>query len=204
MKRTLPVLTAVFTIFVIGGPVDIAGAQGRGAGARRGGPPATATPPPAQPPAPVTPPDVAGRGRPETAGRGRGEAATPPSQVAGRGRASGAEQEQAPAWARERRPPTAGELVAHNPQLAARLQKLLPGVDLQAASAGFSNLGQFVAAAHVSNNLGIPFDQVKAKMLKEGMNLGEAIQALRPTADVKAAAGGAEKQASADLSDVKQ
>lgn len=106
-------------------------------------------------------------------------------------------------WARERRPPTAGELVAHNPQLAARLQTLLPGTDLQAASAGFSNLGEFVAAVHVSNNLGIPFDQVKAKMVGEGMNLGNAIQALRPNANAEAATGRARQQADADLKDLK-
>src|SRR5262249_49862424 len=57
------------------------------------------------------------------------------------------------------------KLVA-NTKLASKLQGLLPpGTNLQTASSGFKNLGQFVAAVHVSHNLGIPFDQLKAKML---------------------------------------
>ena len=44
------------------------------------------------------------------------------------------------------------------------------------ASAGFKNLGQFVAAVNVSNNLGIPFSQLKTKMVDDGMSLGQSIQ----------------------------
>ena len=52
-----------------------------------------------------------------------------------------------------------------NTKLASKLQSLLPaGTDLQQAAQGFKNLGQFVAAVHVSHNLGIPFDQLKARM----------------------------------------
>ncbi|MBI3047209.1 MAG: hypothetical protein HYY76_02755 [Acidobacteria bacterium] len=164
---------------------------------------------------PAGPADAARGGRPAGAGtlpaqagagRGRGEAETAPAEAAGRGRGVGAQQdeyqEQVPVWARERRPPTASELIAHNPQLAAQLQKLLPGTDLQAASAGFSNLGQLVAAVHVSNNLKIPFDQLKTKMVTERMSLGQAIQALRPEADADAAAGRAAGQARRDLEDL--
>ena len=54
--------------------------------------------------------------------------------------------------------------LAANPALSAKLSALLPpGTNLATASAGFKNLGQFVAAVHVSKNLGIPFDQLKAK-----------------------------------------
>lgn len=79
-----------------------------------------------------------------------------------------------------------------NPKLEARLLTLLPGVtDINAASQGFKNWGQFVAAAHVSNNLGIPFADLKARMtgIAPGatvpttapMSLGQAIQSWKAT-----------------------
>jgi sensor domain CHASE-containing protein len=49
-----------------------------------------------------------------------------------------------------------------------------------AASAGFRNLGQFVAAVNVSNNLGISFTELKTRMVTDGMSLGQAIQSVRP------------------------
>jgi len=69
-----------------------------------------------------------------------------------------------------------------NPRFAQRLQTLLPaGTDVHTASAGFKNFGQFVAAAHVSKNLDIPFDQLKLKMTgPDAKSLGSAIQELRP------------------------
>lgn len=226
MKRPLSILTTVMTLLAVVSYFDIVSAQGRGAGAGGRGrapvatpakPPTAGRPAPARPqgPPPIAEPAARGRGRSQTppavpaeaTGRGRGEAAgrIPPEAVGrgGRGEAAGNGAEQVPIWARERRPPTAGELVAHNPQLAARLQTLLPGADLQVASSGFSNLGQFVAAVHVSENLGIPFDQVKAKMVGENLTLGDAIQALRPEADADAAAGRAEGQARANMRDVR-
>ena len=70
-----------------------------------------------------------------------------------------------------------------NTNLAAKLTSRLPeGTDLMLASAGFRNLGQFVAAVNVSNNLKIPFTQLKTKMVTDGLSLGQAIQALKPTA----------------------
>ena len=67
-----------------------------------------------------------------------------------------------------------------NTNLAAKVASRLPqGTDLMAAAAGFKNLGQFVAAANVSNNLQISFTELKAKMMT-GMSLGQAIQAVRP------------------------
>jgi hypothetical protein len=68
-----------------------------------------------------------------------------------------------------------------NTNLAAKLTSRLPaGTDLMAASAGFKNLGQFVAAVNVSNNLGLSFTQLKTKIVTDGMSLGQAIQAVRP------------------------
>jgi hypothetical protein len=49
------------------------------------------------------------------------------------------------------------------------------------AESGFKNHGQFIAALHVSKNLNIPFDQLKAKMTSSlPMSLGRAIHALQP------------------------
>jgi len=67
-----------------------------------------------------------------------------------------------------------------NTNLAAKLATRLPqGTDVIAAAAGFKNLGQFVAAANVSQNLQISFTDLKAKLMT-GMSLGQAIQAVRP------------------------
>jgi hypothetical protein len=92
-----------------------------------------------------------------------------------------------------------------------RIENLLPAnTDLLAAASGFKNRGQFIAALHVSNNLEISFDALKAKMTgvtttaagetieSEPMSLGKAIHELRPTIPVTVAneeAGKAEEQA---------
>jgi hypothetical protein len=73
------------------------------------------------------------------------------------------------------------EKLKKNTNLSAKLTSQLPaGTDLMTASAGFRNLGQFVAAVNASNNLGVSFTQLKAKMVTGGMSLGQAIQAVRP------------------------
>jgi hypothetical protein len=111
---------------------------------------------------------------------------------------------------------TPGELLTQNTQLATKLTNLLPrGTDLQTAASGYKNLGQFVAAVHISHNLGIPFDHLKCTELAtadacpspliqpaKGTSLGGAIQTLKPsisTSESKAAAKQARKQASSDL-----
>jgi hypothetical protein len=103
------------------------------------------------------------------------------------------------------------ERINSDPAFKLRIQNLLPpGTDPIAAASGFKNHGQFIAAMHVSKNLGIPFDQLKAKMTgvsttaagqtvtTEPMSLGKAIHELRPTLPVSTAneeASKAEKQA---------
>jgi len=112
-------------------------------------------------------------------------------------------------------PRAPGQLLTQNTQLSSKLSSLLPvGTDLQTAAKGFRNLGQFVAAVHVSHNLGIPFDQLKCTELatldacpgmtvpSKASHLGQAIQTIKPTmspADSKSAAKQAEKEATADL-----
>jgi hypothetical protein len=93
-----------------------------------------------------------------------------------------------------------------NTKLSSKLQSLLPaGTDLQQAAQGFKNLGQFVAAVHVSHNLGIPFDQLKARMIgPPSESLGKAIQALKPAANSKEETSKAEKQAKQDMDDSKK
>ncbi len=111
-------------------------------------------------------------------------------------------------------PHSTGQLLTQNTQLASKLTSLLPtGTNLQTAASGFRNLGQFVAAVHVSHNLEIPFDQLKCTELatadacgtmtvpSKGSHLGQAIQTLKPamsSTDSKSAAKQAEKEASAD------
>jgi hypothetical protein len=111
-------------------------------------------------------------------------------------------------------PHTTGQRLTQNTQLASKLTSLLPaGTNLQTAASGFRNLGQFVAAVHVSHNLEIPFDQLKCTELatadacgtmtvpSKGSHLGQAIQTLKPamsSTDSKSAAKQAEKEASAD------
>lgn len=112
-------------------------------------------------------------------------------------------------------PRSAGELLTQNTQLASKLSGLLPaGTDLQTAASGFRNLGQFVAAVHVSNNLSIPFATLKCTELatadacpnmtvpSKSSSLGQAIHTLKPdmsSSDSKAAVKEANKQAKGDI-----
>ena len=98
--------------------------------------------------------------------------------------------------------------IQRNPELSEKLQTLLPKTGpnstLAGAAMGFRNEGQFIAALHVSKNLGIPFDQLKAKMMSGDppMKLGQAIHALKPNVTEKNAdneADKAEKEARADV-----
>jgi len=96
--------------------------------------------------------------------------------------------------------PIAAKIAAH-PQLASRLTPLLPkGTTLDVAASGFRNQGQFIAALHVSNNLGIPFASLKSEMTgPHQKSLGQAIHDLRPSSDAKSAVKKAEKQAGDDV-----
>jgi hypothetical protein len=100
---------------------------------------------------------------------------------------------------------TPDQLLSQNTKLSNKLQSLLPaGTNVQTAAQGFKNLGQFVAAVHVSHNLGIPFDKLKAQMIgppKE--SLGKSIHTLKPAADSKEESKKAEKQAKQDIDNTK-
>ncbi len=93
--------------------------------------------------------------------------------------------------------------IRRNPRLQERLTPLLPeGMTFEQSSAGFKSTGQFVAALHVSKNLGIPFKDLRARMIAGGESLGEAIRALRsqmPEAEVEAAVRTATQASAGDL-----
>ncbi len=90
--------------------------------------------------------------------------------------------------------------IEQNPALKSKVESMLPaGTNLKTAAAGFRNQGQFIAALHVSRNLGIPFNQLKAKMTGSNpVSLGQAVHALKPNMSEKDAdkeAAKAEKEA---------
>jgi hypothetical protein len=109
--------------------------------------------------------------------------------------------------------------IASKPNLSAKLTGMLPidpltgrTMTLDKASLGFKNQGQFIAALHVSQNLGIPFTELKSHMVTvtpgapgqpatatQTGSLGRAIQASKTTANVTTEVERAETQATADL-----
>lgn len=139
------------------------------------------------------------------ASTGRGAMGRPDNQgMGGDRRMSGMDHgRNSDVWTGRR---SAGELLAQNTKLSSKLQSLLPaGTDLQQAAAGFKNLGAFVSAVHVSHNLGIPFDQLKAKMTgPDSESLGKAIRDLRPDVKAKAEAKRAHKQAEHDFAEAQR
>jgi hypothetical protein len=86
-------------------------------------------------------------------------------------------------------------------KLAAKLQKLLPqGPTVQEACDGFKKLGDCVSAIHVSQNLGIPLADLKAKVTGKGAeSLDKAIHELKPDVDAKAEKKKANKQAEKEI-----
>jgi len=93
------------------------------------------------------------------------------------------------------------QLLDQNSQLTANLQKLLPaGTSPQQACSGFKNLGECVAAIHVSHNLGIPFSDLQGKLIgSNSESLGKAIHDLKPDVDANAEKKKAEHQAKDDM-----
>ncbi len=83
---------------------------------------------------------------------------------------------------------------------------------LNKASWGFKNQGQFIAALHVSQNLGVPFSELKSHMVtvtpgtngapataRQTGSLGQAIQAVKSNANAPTETDRAETQATVDL-----
>ena len=91
-----------------------------------------------------------------------------------------------------------------------RVKTTLPAnTDLNAATSGFKNFGQFVAAVNVSKNLGIPFADLKAAMTGTTLtgqptkqpvaSLGQAIRQLKGDVDPTSEAQKASAQADAEI-----
>jgi hypothetical protein len=109
---------------------------------------------------------------------------------------------------------TVDSILSKNPAIGDKIQSLT-GEPASQACTGFKNLGQCVAAAHVSKNLGITFDCLRSDMTgtapqstsncpadtgtKGTMSLGKAIQTLDPKADQKSESKKAETEAQQDL-----
>jgi hypothetical protein len=87
-----------------------------------------------------------------------------------------------------------------HPKVEERVKAMLPpGTTLPQAYSGFRGVGEFISALHVSQNLGIPFYALKAKMTgPNAVSLGQAIQELKPgfqPKDVRNQVEKAQKQA---------
>jgi len=107
---------------------------------------------------------------------------------------------------------TMDDILAKNTQLSGKIQSLT-GVPAKQACSGFKNLGQCVAAAHVSKNLEISFGCLKSDVTGQAsqgtscptgtgtksMSLGKAIQTLDPMVDQKTESKKGESQATKDL-----
>ena len=103
-------------------------------------------------------------------------------------------------------------ILSKNPAIGEKIQSLT-GMRASQACTGFKNLGQCVAAAHVSKNLGISFDCLRSDMTgtapqstscpagtgTKSMSLGKAIQKLDPTADQKSESKRGETEAQRDM-----
>lgn len=160
-----------------------------------------------------------GHGRPATAGtqaQGHGRPDTPGAQGQGHRPATpgdtGGRTEHQPDTDKSAKGghaagttgrPTAADQLTRNTSLMSRLQPLFPkDTDLAKEASQFRNLGQFVAAAHVSKNLDIPWADLKTKMTGDHpVSLGKAIGELKPQADAKSEASKAEKEANEDIKD---
>jgi hypothetical protein len=80
-----------------------------------------------------------------------------------------------------------------------RLAAIVPaGMSATEACSGFRSTDECAATLHASQNLGIPFTDLKAKVTG-GQKLGAAIKALKPDANVKSEVRKAEDQARADV-----
>ena len=73
-----------------------------------------------------------------------------------------------------------------------------PGMTTQEACTGFKSVKECAAALHASQNLNIPFADLKGKVTG-GQRLGAAIHTLKPEANARAEVKRAEGQAEGDL-----
>jgi hypothetical protein len=90
--------------------------------------------------------------------------------------------------------------ISAKPQLNTKVTAMLPkNMTLDRASEGFKNQGQFIAALHVSKNVGVSFKDLKNDMTKKNMSLGQSIQDLKKSAASKTEANMSLGQSIQDL-----
>jgi hypothetical protein len=108
---------------------------------------------------------------------------------------------------------SAPTVLQKNPQLAQRLRPFLPAdITPEQAAVGFDDINHFVAAVHVSHDLGIPFTDLRCTELggkycspqtkAKSRNLESAILSLKPGMNkdaAKTAAKTADHESKADL-----
>jgi hypothetical protein len=109
-------------------------------------------------------------------------------------------------------------LLTQNTTLTSKLETRLTALGytggVYQAAYGFKNLGQFIAATNVSQNLGIPFEQLKLQMTglsvapdgtvtqsdMQTQSLGQAIHSIDGSVDATAAANTATDEADREIS----
>ena len=184
----LPGMLGALALVVGGMTADLHAQRGGGAGAGAGRPATAGT-------------QAQGHGRPDNPGaQGQAHRPTTPGETAGRTEHQpDADKTKGPDSSTGRL--TVADQLTRNTNLLSRLKTLFPdGTDLPNEASSFRNLGQFVAAAHVSHNLDIPWADLKAKMTGDHpVSLGHAIEDLKPEANAKSEAGKAEKEADTDV-----
>jgi hypothetical protein len=91
--------------------------------------------------------------------------------------------------------------ISSKQQLNTKIAALLPkDMTLNDASKGFRNQGLFIAALHVSQNLGCDcFKQLQTDITKKHMSLGQAIQDVKKTANSTVEVQKAETEANDDV-----
>ena len=107
------------------------------------------------------------------------------------------------------------DILSKNPAIGDKIQSLT-GMPASQACTGFKNLGQCVAAAHVSKNLRITFDCLRSDITgtaplstsncpagtgAKSVSLGKSIQTLDPHADSKSESKKGQTEAQQDLKD---
>ncbi len=96
-------------------------------------------------------------------------------------------------------PPTSTHSSVSSAAQNTRLAAIVPaGMSAQEACSGFRSTDECAATLHASQNLGISFTDLKAKVTG-GQKLGAAIKELKPDANVKSEVRKAEDQARADV-----
>ena len=112
---------------------------------------------------------------------------------------------------KESKPPEmkAANALDRNPYLSSSVKPLLPArTNVTDAATGFKKEKEFVAALHLSRNLGIPFDQIKTRMTGEHrMSLTDALRDIRSDMEkkeAKAEVKKAEEQAKDDEKHAKE